>query len=300
VSKRFLKLRFVHYLSITPALLIIVGLFGGGMILALVRALGIFPAYGLVVPTLDFFERATGSSWFLPSLALTTRVAALSTLIAVLAGTGVALGAALWLRPSWRLRIGLQLPLYLPHLIVANMLLVVFSQSGLVPRFLYAVGWISEMSDAPPLIYDEFGLGIALGLALKETPFVAVLVFPFASSVLETYGRVARTLGARAPTLLFRVVLPMTWPAVATAAIISFAYGFSSFEIPYVLGRTYPRTLSNVAYELYTSAEPLDRPEAIAIGVVIVLINAVLAVAYFAFSRRYDALLRQIRVGQTA
>jgi len=295
-----MKPRLVHFVLMVPALLLFAGLFGGGVVLALVRALGIYPAYGMVVPTLDFFVRATGSSWFLPSLALTARVATVSTIAAVMAGTGVAVGAALWIRPSWRLRIALQLPLYLPHLIVANMVLVVFSQSGLLPRLLFAFGWISEMSDAPPLIYDEQGFGIALGLALKEAPFVAVLVFPFAASVVSTYGRVARTLGARAPTLLLRIVLPMTWPAIATAAVITFAYGFSSFEIPYVLGRTYPRTLSNVAYDLYTSAEPMDRPEAMAMGIVIVLINAVLAVAYFASSRRYETLLHHMRVGQAA
>lgn len=288
-------MRIIRAMAIVPSLALLIGLFWLGLITVIVRAAGVYPAFGVNEPTVRYVREAILDPSFWPSLWLTLRVATISTVVAAIAGSAIAIGAALWTRPSWRLRITMQMPLYIPHIVVANMILVLLSQSGLFARVLYALGWIVDMNESPTLVYDAWGLGISLGFSLKETPFVAVLVYPFALAALNTYGKLARTLGASTTMVIGRVIMPMIGPAVVTAAIIVFAYSFSSFEVPYVLGRTYPKVLSNAAYDLYTSADPQARPVAMALGSIIVAINGVLALAYFGAARRYDAVLAQIR-----
>jgi len=249
--------------------------------------------------TLAYFREALADAGFWPSFLLTARVAVVSTIVSAVAGTALAIAAAAAVPASWRLRVALQLPLYLPHVVAANMILLVFAQSGLFARVLHVFGLAPDVGDAPLLVYDAFGTGIALGFAFKETPFVAVLVYPFAAEVLATYGKAARTLGAGPLATARRIVLPMTWPALATASILVFAYGFGSFDVPYVLGRTYPKVLSAWAYELYTNVDHASRPLAMAVGVLIVGVNAVFVALYFLAARRYEASLAALRAGRT-
>lgn len=284
---------------LAPAFIVLVVLLWTGLGIAFVRASGVYPAFGMVTPSGIFWREVLGDEAFGPSLWLTLRIAGLSTLAAAGLGTALAFLAAAWTKPTWRLRLLLQCPLYLPHLVAANVVILTLGQSGLFARILHLVGLAAEPADAPRLVYDAFGWGSVLGFALKETPFVAVLVYPFALAALATYGPVARTLGASLGGILRRIVLPMSWPAVATAAVITFAYGFSSFEIPSVLGRTYPKVLSNWAYELYTNVEAASRPRAMVVGLLVVGGNAVLAGVYFVLAARYDAMLTAIRAGKT-
>ncbi len=61
------------------------------------------------------------------------------------------------------------------------------------------------------------------------------------------------------------------------ASLIVFAFTFGAFEVPFLLGRSYPTILPVMAYDEYRSVELTDRPAAMAINVLITLVTALSA-----------------------
>jgi putative spermidine/putrescine transport system permease protein len=58
-------------------------------------------------------------------------------------------------------------------------------------------------------------------------------------------------------------------PGLITTGVIVFAYVFGSFEIPLLLGQRYPNVLPVTAYRAYVDPDLNQRPEAMAMGMVI-------------------------------
>jgi putative spermidine/putrescine transport system permease protein len=74
-------------------------------------------------------------------------------------------------------------------------------------------------------------------------------------------------------------------PGVVAASLIVFAFTFGAFEVPYLLGQTYPTMLPVTAYNEYRSIDLSSRPAAMAINVLIALITALFAAAYLRLGR---------------
>jgi putative spermidine/putrescine transport system permease protein len=107
-------------------------------------------------------------------------------------------------------------------------------------------------------------------------------------SVGEDYENVARNLGAN-PWQRFRYVLwPLMLPGMVRASTLVFAFAFGSFQVPYLLGQTYPTTLPVLAYRNYTDVDLNARPEAMAMSVVIGAIIVLLVVLYMRLLERRE------------
>ncbi|WP_027480614.1 hypothetical protein, partial [Deinococcus pimensis] len=75
-------------LPLLPALLVTVGLFGGGLVLALLQSVGLLTgAEDAGGPTWRAYREALGSPQFLPSLLLGAWIALVSTALALVLGT---------------------------------------------------------------------------------------------------------------------------------------------------------------------------------------------------------------------
>ena len=88
------------------------------------------------------------------------------------------------------------------------------------------------------------------------------------------------------------LIIDDDWDEVA--CLIVFAYTFGAFEVPYLLGQTYPMTLPVWAYRNYSDIDLMARPEGIATGLVIagVIIAAiVLSQALTRMARRRGAII---------
>ena len=83
----------------------------------------------------------------------------------------------------------LQLPIMLPHAVVALFAMNLLSQSGLLARLLYALGMISGQESFPDLLFDQAGVGIILSYLWKEIPFVAFFVVTLMAAVNENLGK---------------------------------------------------------------------------------------------------------------
>ena len=270
-------------LLLAPALLVIGVLFAGGLLAAVVQSLGYLPAIGQTEISLDAYREVLTGEDFVDSFLLTTYVAGASTGVS----TVLAVLAALALRRAGgRLSaIVFQLPITIPHLVAAVGIALVISQAGLGARLAAALGLIGDPGEFPALLYDRYSVGIILTYVWKETPFIALVVLASLRGVAGELEEVARTLGANAWQRFWYVVFPVISPGIIAASLIVFAFTFGAFEVPYLLGRTYPTILPVMAYNEYRDIELTARPVAMAINVLIALITAVFAALYLRLAR---------------
>lgn len=270
-------------LLLAPALLVIGVLFTGGIAAAVVQSMGYMPAVGRTEISLAAYREVLGDKDFLNSLILTLYVAGASTGIS----TVLAVLAALALRrSSGRLSaVVFQLPITIPHLVAAVGIALVVSQTGLGARLAAALGLIGEPGEFPALLYDPYSIGIILTYVWKEMPFVALVVLAALRGVAGELEEVAKTLGASAWQRFWYVIFPVISPGVIAASLIVFAFTFGAFEVPFLLGKTYPTILPVMAYNEYRDLDLAARPVAMSINVLIAVITAVIAAAYLRLAR---------------
>jgi putative spermidine/putrescine transport system permease protein len=255
-------------------MVVVLVLFGGGLFLGVLQGLGHLPGAGSSRLTLTHFSRVLTDPDFFQSFGLTLYVASVSTLLAAgfsVAAALVLTGMADRYRPVHFI---FQIPLTVPHLVIAVAVMFMFSPAGLLARAAVAAGLIQAPSDFPLLVNDRWSIGIILTYVWKEIPFITLMLL----AVLQNAGRdlldAGRTLKAGAWQRFRYITLPTIFPALGAAMLIVFAYTFGAFEVPYLLGRTYPMTLPIWAYKHYSDIDLMARPEGIATGILIAVVVA--------------------------
>jgi putative spermidine/putrescine transport system permease protein len=270
---------------IAPALLVILGLFGSGVISAILESLGRDQDPGL---TFRYYAQLFSGREIRVSLGFSLAVAAVATGLSATFG----LMLALWLRQAARAWAGwntlLQFPLAVPHLAMAFVVLQLISSSGLLARIAYHAGIISMPADFPGLVNDRFGIGIVLVYLLKETPFVALMVLAVLTRLGDSYEQAARTLGASAWQSFRHVTLPLVAPPLVASSLFVFAYVLSAFEVPFLLGRQYPAMWTVIAQRRYMEADLAARPGAIALAVAASSLTALLVWLYLRAARSWS------------
>lgn len=273
-------------LLLTPALLVVLVLFLGGLALGVAASLGYQPFLPASPLSLAAYRGLLDDVEVRRSVVLTFRIALLSTAVSAV----LAVAAALLLRATGRgrrlLTLVFQLNLPVPHLVGAAAMLLLLGQSGLLSRVLHAVGLVDVPADAPVLTNDGFGWAILAEYVWKETPFIGVVVLAALSSGLADLEGAARTLGAGAWQRFRFVVLPAITPAVLSTSIIVFAFSFGSYEVPLLLGQQFPATLPVVAYQAYSDTDLTARPRAMAIAVVIAVVVSLVVLGYSVLTER--------------
>lgn len=283
------------YLLLFPAVAAIVLLFFGGLFDGLLKSIGYFPAIGETGFSASAYIDLFKSEEFWDSLSLTVRVAALSSFLAAVLGGVVAVAlfmlkefsesgsSQLWQRLF-------QLPLTIPHLVGGYIMVLLFMQSGFLSKILASIGWVNEISNFPILVNDSFGWGIIFTYAWKEAPFVSLMVYPVLARIHRSWREVSQVFGAGQWSFFREVVLPVMMPAWTIATFIVFVFTFSAFEVPYLLGVTYPSMLPVYSYQLYTSGTLADRPEALAVNIILAGLTVLLGLIVYYFSKRWNVL----------
>jgi putative spermidine/putrescine transport system permease protein len=267
---------------LTPASLVLLGLFAGGVVLAVIQSAGFFWPIGEHAFTLSHYTTILLDREFQASLLLTIAIATVSSALSAVAGVALALSLRR-IAGKWPLLNALvQVPIAVPHIVMAVLLLNVISQSGLIARVAHAAGLIDSPNQFPVLVNDAYGVGIIAAYVLKESPFVAVVALAMLARLGDEYQEVARTLGASSWQRFRYVTLPLLGPAVVSASVIVFACIFGAFEVPFL-----PSMLGVVAQRRFTSIDLAERPDAIALSVLMSLITAVLVWAYLKLARMH-------------
>ncbi len=273
-------------LKLAPVLLPCLLLFGGGLALAVAQSLGLwlpFPHAGAMGDAYVALWKGHMADSFLLSL----RVGLVSAALSVVLGTMLAVG--LWRMPAGLQQLGVvyKIPLILPHIAVAFIVLVFFAKSGLLSSLAYHAGLIDRPAAFPSLVFGGSGVGMIMAYVYKETPFVLLMAY---ASLKRLDGRLldtAHMLGAGMWMQWRCVLLPHLAPALHTSFIILFLYAFGAFEIPFLLGESKPGMLSIEAYNLYFQRDLSFRPQAMAVLVCMFVFSLGFIVLYMRAVQRF-------------
>ena len=270
-----------------PALAVIGVLFLGGLALGLLQSFDYMPIIGRTQFTLQPYVNLLTDQAFLRSLALTAWIGLASTGISTISATLTALALRRNFAGKRVITFLFQLNIPVPHTVGAIAVMFLFAQSGLLARIAHLMDLIAEPSDFPALIYDPVGLGIILEYLWKSIPFTGTILLAVLQSVSEDYENVARNLGANRWQRFRYVLWPLMLPGMLRASILVFAFTFGSFEVPYLLGQTYPAALPVLAYRHYHDVDLDARPEAMAMSMVIAVIIVLLILIYMKLAEVY-------------
>lgn len=276
----------IPYLLILPQL-VISTIFVAGLLNGLLQSFGVIPSLGLVSPTLQYYKDLLARGDFISSLFFSMKISLISSLLSVAFGVFIcALLVRLRKTRGLSLRI-VQLPIIVPHIVVAFFVLHFFSQNGLLARIFFHIGLISAQEQFPLLVFDRNGIGVILGYVWKELPFIVYFVMSLMENLDESLGEAALNLGASPRQAFFRIILPMCMPTVLGGFLIIFTYSFGAYELPFILGATEPKALPILSYIYYTHPDLLNRPYAMAVNGIITMISlASVAVYYWMYKRR--------------
>lgn len=273
-------------LKLAPVLVPCLLLFGGGLVLAVAQSLGMGLPFPYAGGTWDAYM-ALWRGHMVDSFVLSLRVGALSALVSVALGT--VLAVSLWRMPAVLQQVGVvyKVPLILPHISVAFIVLVFFSKSGIVSSAAYHLGLVAEPAQFLSPVYDGYGTGMILAYVYKETPFVILMAYAALKRLDMRLLDTAHMLGAGMLMQWRCVLLPHLAPVLHTSFIILFLYAFGAFEIPYLLGESRPGMLSIEAFNLYFQRDLAFRPQAMAVLVGMFLFSLGFIVLYTLAVRRF-------------
>ncbi len=264
------------YLLVLPAISIIGLLFGGGLVLAFLQSIGLM---GLTSDGLSLtaYQQAFDSSAFWQSLGLSLYIAITATVLSSL----LSIGLAMLLQKAGRwASFACQLTLPIPHLVGIAGILLLLSPSGLLSRLLFSLGWIQSDQGFPLLVNDAANVGVLAHFLWKEIPFMTLILLAVLRGIRPEYGMQARALGASPWQCFWHVTLPLLKPGVVSASLLVFGFVFGSFEVPFLLGSTVPKTLPVLVYQAFTDVNLTQRPVAIALGLILSVVSIGLIALY--------------------
>lgn len=172
---------------------------------------------------------------------------------------------------------------FLPALaVVQGWTLVLDPNNGLLNRWLMQT---FDLSQAPLDIYSWGGIVFA-HLATTTVSAKVMMLTPAFKSMDARYEEAALVAGDSRFKALCMVTLPLLKPALIVAAIMGVIRGLESFEIELVLGA--PKRIdvySTLIYDM-TRYDPINFASAFALGILIVAIMGLLAIASRRSTRR--------------
>ena len=204
------------------------------------------------------------------ALTLSLWTATVSTAISMVIGVPLAWVLARSSFPGQRLlRALVTLPLVLPPVVGGVALLLAFSRTGFVGRYL-----------------DEwFGLTIPftpLAVVMAETfvamPFLIITVEGAFRSADQGFEEAAATLGARRMTVFRRITLPMIAPSLGAGAVLCWARALGEFGATITFAGSFPGQTETMPIAVYYALEN-DPDAAIALSLVLLVVSIAVLVS---------------------
>jgi putative spermidine/putrescine transport system permease protein len=164
-------------------------------------------------------------------------------------------------------------PLFLGEVIRTYAWIIVLGNRGFVNGSLMALGVI----DAPiPLLFTR--LGVVVALVHVTLPVVVIMLAAAIAHIDRDLERAAAALGAKPLRVFLTVTLPLSMPGIIAGLTTGFAWTFSAFATPQLIGGGRVNMVSNLVYSLGFSS--FNFPFAAALSVAGLVLTA-LALAGF-------------------
>ena len=207
-----------------------------------------------------WYRHLAGNAEIIDSAARSVLVAIATTIVATTLGTAASIGLFRYeFRGKRFLQVMLFPPIAIPWLITGTAMLIFFFGIGLG-------------RGTPSVIAGHVALAL---------PYVIVVVSARLATFDVTLEEAARSLGANAWTVTFRVTLPWIAPGIIAGALFAFAVSFDQFVVSYFLAKPGDSTLPVL---IYTSIRKGFTPEINAISTIIISVSMLLMLVAARFS----------------
>lgn len=217
---------------------LLAGLFG-----TLLPAFGYLPALGGESLSLAPWRALFATPGVVGGVGLSLGVGLASTLLSL--GL-VLMFCAAWHGTPWFTRLTRLLSplLAIPHVTVAFGLAFLLAPSGWLLRVLVPITGFQRPPDWL-IVNDPWGLSLILGLVIKETPFLLLMVLASLNQIdALALRRVATSLGYGPTVGWLKAVLPQVYPQLRLPLFAVLAYSCAAVEMALVLGPTTPAPLA--------------------------------------------------------
>ncbi len=280
-----MKKKCMPYILLIPQIILTL-LFLIGLANGLIQSLGIVPAFGLTEPTLRYYQEILTRPDMAESILFSLKIALISSVTATLGGIVICGICVIGNYTGSYIQRMIQLPVIVPHVVVALFIINIFSQNGLLARLAYALGFITDQQQFPIIIYNTEGIGIILAYVWKELPFIVYFVIAMMANINNRLGEAAINLGAGKWQAFFRITLPLCKNTIISGFLIIFVFALGSYELPLLLGATKPKALPILAYQQYIHPDLKNRPYAMALNGVVLLISLICAFVYYLLMKK--------------
>ena len=271
---------------IKPYLLLLPQIFVGiiflvGIGIGITQSFGVVPVFNLYKPTFKYYTEIFMRKDTIDSIFYSLKVAFVSSFISIILGILICFCMVYTGKDKGFMLSVTKIPILVPHVIVALMLVNIISQNGLLARILYQLGFIKEQSDFPLIIFDKAGAGVILAYLWKEVPFVIYFIISLMSAVSSKLAEAAVNLGAGRVEAFLKITLPLCYNTIISAFLIIFAYSLGAYELPLLMGGTVPKALPIMAYIEFQKPDLRLRPYAMAYNGILIVISMLAAIIYF-------------------
>lgn len=134
-----------------------------------------------------------------------------------------------------------RLPIFIPFVVVAQMMRTFLAPHGLFNVFLAQLGLIDL--DAPLQLLDWKGL--TFGFVWKQAAFMTLIISSGFQVVDDSYIEAARSVGARLYQVILKILMPMSRATIAVAVVLAFTSTVGTFTLPFMLiGGKSPTTIT--------------------------------------------------------
>ncbi len=216
-------------------------------------ALGHFPVLGKAGPSIGPLTELLAQPGFATALRLTLVTGFAATILSLL--LAIALAAAITNGPA-RIISRLLAPfLAMPHAAMAVGLAFMLAPSGWIARALAPfLGWARPPDLAS--VNDAFGAALILGLVIKETPFLLLIILAALTQVpLRAHLNTAQSLGYGLGAIWVKVIVPQLWPLIRLPLYVVLIYNLSVIDMALILGPSNPPTAAVLIARMFSSPD---------------------------------------------
>jgi putative spermidine/putrescine transport system permease protein len=136
-------------------------------------------------------------------------------------------------------------PLFLGEVVRTYSWIVVLGNNGFLNAVLLHLGLISQPAQ---FMFTQFGVVVAL--VHVTVPVMTIMLAAALAHIDRDFARAAASLGAGPVRAFLTVTLPLSMPGIVAGVTTAFAWTFSAFATPQLIGGGRVNMVSNLVYQL--------------------------------------------------
>ena len=181
----------------------------------------------------------------------TVLICALTSIVTLLVGYPLAYALVQIERPLLKstMLVIIVTPLFLGEVVRTYSWIIVLGNNGFINSLLRGIGLIEQ-----PVQFMFTTSGVVVALVHVTLPVMVIMLAAGLSHIDRDYQRAAESLGAGPIRAFLTVTLPLSMPGVIAGVTTAFAWTFSAFATPQMIGGGRVNMVSNLVYQLGLSS----------------------------------------------